>query len=63
LKEYQNYLPTQKVDYVGSIAAIHRLQDTYLIDAKELSLGNMSHNYPSRPLTGKQQKQQKSPFK
>lgn len=40
-----------KDDYEGAIVAIHRLQDTYLLDPIDIRTGNLSKNYPSRPLT------------
>jgi len=45
-------LPTTE-DYEGVIEAIHRLEDTYLIDPHYFSSGNISEQYPlTRPLTG-----------
>lgn len=39
-------------DYEGSIVAIHRLEDTYLLNPSEIRTGNISTKYKSRPLTG-----------
>lgn len=50
IKEKSN-LPDND-DYIGAIQAIHRLQDTYLLDSSEIRLGNLSSRYPSRPLNG-----------
>ena len=57
-KDLVNYLkskldlPTAE-DYEGSIEAIHRLEDTYQINPKDMSDGNISEKYPlTRPLTG-----------
>jgi hypothetical protein len=45
-------LPTAE-DYEGSIEAIHRLEDTYQINPKDMSDGKISEKYPlTRPLTG-----------
>jgi prolyl 4-hydroxylase len=39
-------------DYKGSIEAIHRLEDTYLLDPADIARGNLSQKHVSRPLTG-----------
>lgn len=45
-------LPTTE-DYEGVIEAIHRLEDTYLIDPQTISNGKMSEKFRlARPLTG-----------
>ncbi len=45
-------LPTAE-DYEGSIEAIHRLEDTYQINPRDMSDGKISEKYPlTRPLTG-----------
>lgn len=43
------FLPTNE-DYDGVIKALHRLEDTYLLNPKDLRLGNLNSIYPSRPL-------------
>ena len=43
-------LPTSD-DYYGAVKAIHRLEDTYLLNATSIRLGNLNNHYPSRPLT------------
>ena len=43
-------LPTSD-DYTGAIKAIHRLEDTYLLNATSIRLGSLNARYPSRPLT------------
>jgi prolyl 4-hydroxylase len=45
-----NLLPTDN-DYTGAIKAIHRLDDTYLLNATSIRLGSLNARYPSRPLT------------
>ena len=45
-------LPTIE-DYEGVIVALHRLEDTYLLDPKDIRTGNLSRKHPSRPLNGK----------
>ena len=44
-------LPTEE-DYEGAIVALHRLEDTYLLDPKDIKNGILSDKNPSRPLTG-----------
>lgn len=44
-------LPTGE-DYTGAINALQRLEDTYLLSPAEIRSGNLSKNYPSRPLNG-----------
>ena len=45
-------LPTND-DYKGSIEAIHRLEDTYLLNPADIARGNLSQKHISRPLTCK----------
>jgi prolyl 4-hydroxylase len=45
-------LPTEE-DYRGAIEGIHRLEDVYQLDTRDIRLGNLSKKYPSRPLSGK----------
>ena len=45
-------LPTDE-DYNGAILAIHRLEDTYLLEPKDVRSGKLSEHYPSRGLTRK----------
>jgi hypothetical protein len=45
-------LPTIE-DYEGVIVALHRLEDTYLLDPKDIRTGNLSRKHPSRPLNGR----------
>ena len=53
IRDFQIIMPTDK-DYEGVIQAIHRLQSTYLLDTKDIQMGNLSHKYPSiRPLSGR----------
>ena len=44
-------LPTEE-DYEGAIVALHRLEDTYLLDPKDIKNGILSDKNPSRSLTG-----------
>ena len=45
-------MPTNN-DYEGVIKAVHRLQTTYLLDVKDIQMGNLSEKYPTaRPLKG-----------
>ena len=44
-------LPTNE-DYEGAIVALHRLEDTYLLDPNDIRTGKLSEKHPSRPLTG-----------
>ena len=44
-------LPTAE-DYKGAIAGIQRLEDTYLLEPRDIRNGNLSEKYQSRPLTG-----------
>jgi len=46
----EKYVLPSSEDYSGAIQALHRLSDTYLLNPKEIRLGNLSKNYPSRPL-------------
>lgn len=39
-------------DYNGAAVALHRLEDTYQIEPQNIRLGNLSSQFPSRPLTG-----------
>lgn len=48
----EKYVLPSSEDYSGAIQALHRLSDTYLLNPKEIRLGNLSQNYPSRPLNG-----------
>lgn len=43
------FLPNNE-DYDGVIKAMHRLEDTYLLEPKDIRLGNLNSLYPSRPL-------------
>ena len=53
IQDSQIIMPTNK-DYEGTIKAIHRLQSTYLLDTKDIQMGNLSDKYPStRPLNGR----------
>jgi prolyl 4-hydroxylase len=38
-------------DYKGSIEAIYRLEDTYLLEPADIARGNLSQKHMSRPLT------------
>jgi hypothetical protein len=38
-------------DYKGSIEAIYRLEDTYLLEPMDIARGNLSQKHISRPLT------------
>jgi hypothetical protein len=49
----ENYLLPDNEDYKGTIAAIHRLEDTYLLDPEKIRTGQLSEKYSSRPLNGK----------
>ncbi len=48
----QNITLPSPDDFEGAIRAIHRLEDTYLLDTREIRFGNLSANYSSRFLTG-----------
>jgi len=53
IQDSQIIMPTNK-DYEGTIQAIHRLQSTYLLNTKDIQMGNLSDKYPStRPLNGR----------
>ena len=52
IKDSQIVMPSEK-DYEGVIKAIHRLESTYLLETKDIQMGNLSQKYPSsRPLNG-----------
>ncbi|RNA10195.1 prolyl 4-hydroxylase subunit alpha-2 [Brachionus plicatilis] len=44
------FLPDNE-DYEGVIKAMHRLEDTYLIQPNDIRLGNLKTQHPSRPLS------------
>jgi hypothetical protein len=48
----EKYLLPTGEDYDGAVIALHRLQDTYQLSAKDIRTGNLSKNYPSRQLSG-----------
>lgn len=51
LKESHD-LPNNE-DYEGVIKALNRLEDTYLLDPKDIRTGRLNTKHPSRPLNGK----------
>ena len=48
----EKYLLPTSEDYKGAIAGIQRLEDTYLLQPRDIRNGNLSEKYQSRPLTG-----------
>ncbi len=46
----ENFLLPTNDDYKGSIEAIHRLEDTYLLDPADIASGVLSQKHVSRPL-------------
>jgi len=48
----ESHLLPDNEDYRGTIAAIHRLEDTYLLEPEKIRSGKLSEKYSSRPLTG-----------
>ena len=49
----EKYTLPSNDDYKGSIEAIHRLEDTYLLDPFEIAKGTLSQKHVSRPLNGR----------
>lgn len=48
----ENFILPSNDDYVGAISALHRLEDTYLLEPEKISHGNLSQKHPSRALNG-----------